>query len=130
MSVLVHKEMSKLFIYYREVFSLLFIVLFLRHRFSDISHSMLNKKVFIEILWLALFPLIIITLALVDPMVELYGDSLSVGVTAYDGIVNPKLYVFRNAVIYLPMVFYIAVRGLSLSDINKIASVAAFFCTC
>ena len=128
MSVLVHKEMAKLFVYYREVFGLVFIVLLLRQRFSDISHSMLNKKVFIEILLLALFPLIIIILALVDPMVTLYdGSSLSVGVTAYDGSVNPKLYVFRNAVIYLPMVFYIAVRGLSLSDINKIAGVAAFF---
>jgi len=126
MMVLVHKEMAKLFVFYREIFGLVFIVLLLRQRFSDISHSMLNKKVFIEILLLALFPLIIIILALVDPMVKLYGDSLSVGVTSYDGSVNSKLYVFRNAVLYLPMVFYIAVRGLSLSDINKIAGICAF----
>ena len=127
MMVLVHKEMAKLFVFYREIFGLVFIVLLLRQRFSDISHSMLNKKVFIEILLLALFPLIIIILALVDPMVSLYGNNLIDSIMSRDADVNPKLYVFRNAVIYLPMVFYIAVRGLSPSDINKIAGVSAVF---
>jgi hypothetical protein len=127
MLVLVHKEISKLFVYYREIFSLVFIGLFFVHRSSHIVQSFINRRVFIEIFLLLLFPIIIIVTAFFDPMVELYGDSLSVGVTAYDGNVNPKVYVFRNAVIYLPMVLYIAVRGLSLSDINKIAGVLAFF---
>lgn len=127
MLVLVHKEVSRLFVYYREIFGLLFIVLLFLHKPSHLFHSLTNRKVYLEIIFLILFPLTIIISALFDPMVELYGDSLSVGVTAYDGNVNPKIYVFRNAVIYLPMVLYIAIRGLSESDINKIAVVSALF---
>jgi len=127
MSVLIHKEVAKVFVFYREIFSLIFIALLLRKGISKIFHAVLNKKVIAEIFLLALFPLIIITSALFDPMVNLYGDALSTGVTAYGGNVNPTLYVIRNAVLYLPMVFYIAVRGLSISDINKIAGVAAIF---
>ena len=123
--VSLHQEILKLFVYYREVFGLVFILLLFVKRSSNIFHSMLYRKVFVENLLLILFPLIIILVSFFDPMVELYGDSLSVGITAYDGNVNPKLYVFRNAVLYLPMVFYIAVRGLSPSDINKIAVTSA-----
>jgi len=122
-----HQEISKLFVYYREILSLLFIVLLVMHGSSDIFQSMLNRRVFFEILLLVLFPLIIIVTALVDPMVSLYGSDLSDSIMTRDADVNPKLYVFRNAVIYLPMVFYIAVRGLSPSDINKIAGVSALF---
>jgi len=123
----VHEEIHKLFVYYREIFGLLFIILLIMHGPSKIFKSMINKRIFFEILFLILFPLIIIVTALVDPMVNLYGESLGTA-TRYDGGgLNPKLYVFRNAVLYLPMVFYFTVRGLSPSDINKIAVVTALF---
>ena len=127
MLVLIHQEVAKVFVLYRELFSLIFVALLLWQGFSKISHSLLNKKVVVEFFLLALFPLLIVSMGLVDPMVNLYGDPLSDAVSAYGGSVNPILYVFRNAVLYLPMVFYIAVRGLSTSDINKIAGVAVFF---
>jgi len=127
MLVMIHKEVGKIVVFYREIFSLIFLALLLWQGFSKISHSLFNKRVIVEIFLLALFPLLLVTMALVDPMVNLYGDLLSVGVTAYDGYVDPRLYVLRNAVIYLPMVFYIAVRGLSTSEINKIAGVIVFF---
>ena len=127
MFVLVHKEVANIFAFYRELFGLAFLVLLFIHKSSYIYQSIINRRIIIEIIFLMLFPFIIIITALFDPMNVLYGDPLSEGVTAYDGSVNPKIYVFRNAVIYLPMVFYIAIRGLSKSDINKIAGVTALF---
>ena len=54
MLVLVHKEISKLFVYYREIFSLVFIGLFFVHRSSHIVQSFINRRVFIEIFDIAL----------------------------------------------------------------------------
>lgn len=125
--VLVHKEVSKLFPYYRELFGLVFILLIFLYKSSHIYNSIINNRIFYEIILLLFFPIIIIITALFDPMVELYGDTLDVGVTAYDGNVNPKIYVFRNAVIYLPMVFYMAIRGFSISDLKKVAMTTSLF---
>ena len=99
MSVMIHKEVGRVFVFYREIFSLIFIVLLLRQGVSKISHSLLNKRVVVEFFLLALFPLLIVSMGLVDPMVNLYGDPLSDVVSAYGGNVNPTLYVLPNAVL-------------------------------
>ncbi len=120
-----HQEVSQLVsYYYREMFGLVFIVLLFMHRPSEIYRSMFNRRVYVEISLLLLFPLLIVVTAMVDPMVNLYGSDLS-EILSSDTKVNPKLYVFRNVIIYLPMLLYIAVRGLSPSDINKIAVFSA-----
>ena len=119
-----HQEVSQLVTYYREIFGLVFIVLLFMHGPSNIFRSVFNRRVYVEVLFLVLFPLLIFVTAIFDPMVNLYGTDFS-EILSSDEKVNPKLYIFRNAVIYLPMVFYIAVRGLSQSEINKIAGVSA-----
>lgn len=127
MLVLIHKQIASLFVYYREIFALTFMILILYQTSSNSFRFMRNKKFFTEIFLLILFPLIIIIFALIDPGARLYNDTLDIAVKSFDGNINPSLYILRNAVIYLPMLFYIAIRGLSVSDINKIASVIAFF---
>lgn len=126
MLLLVHKEVVSLLPFYREIFAIFFILLILKQKTFDISQFMLNKKVFLVNASLIFFPLLIIILGFIDPMVSLYPDTLEKA-TDFGGDINPKLYIFRNAVIYLPMLFYISIRGLSENDINKIASVIAYF---
>lgn len=120
-----HQEVSQLIsYYYRELFGLVFIVLLLMQGPYKIYYSTFHRKVYIEVLLLALFPLLLFFSAMIDPMVNLYGTNFS-EILLTDREVNPKLYIFRNTVIYLPMLFYITVRGLSPSEINRIAAVSA-----
>lgn len=126
MLLLVHKEVVSLLPFYREIFAIFFILLILKQKKLDISQFILNRKFFLVNVSLIIFPLLIIILGFIDPMVSLYPDTLKKA-TDFGGDINPKFYIFRNAVIYLPMLFYISIRGLSTKDINKIASVIAFF---
>ena len=56
------------------------------------------------------------------------GETLYVGNTGLQGItevnVDPRLYVLRNSLLYLPMVFYFACIGISEKEINRICFIA------
>jgi hypothetical protein len=125
-----HFEVNKIFPYYREllaaVFSVLwFIKIFAKSRLSPDSKLLVRKEVF----FLVLFPGLLILFAIVDPLFtlndpgkSLYGSDITEASLHLEAI-DPKVYILRNALLYLPMVLYFAVRGLSEKEIKKIAMI-------
>ena len=96
MLLLVHKEVVLLLPFYREIFAIFFILLILKQKKLDISQFILNRKFFLVNVSLIIFPLLIIILGFIDPMVSLYPDTLKKA-TDFGGDINPKLYIFRNS---------------------------------
>ena len=103
--------------YYREMIAVGFLIL--------LSFNLLNQKPFSlkvrkEVFYLILFPFLLCLSALYDPMGVLYGGSIN-DITNVTINIDPRLYVLRNALLYLPMVLYFATRGITREEINKIA---------
>jgi hypothetical protein len=125
-----HFEINKLFPYYRELiaasFSVLWVIkIFAKTRLSPESKLLVRKEVF----FLMLFPGLLILFAIVDPLFilndpgkSLYGADITEASLHLESI-DPKVYILRNALLYLPMVLYFAVRGLSENEIKKIAMI-------
>ncbi len=109
--------------FYREFFALLFIMFL---TISLIELGSLKLRIRSEIFFLLLFPLLLSIAALYDPMVNLYQDAWGLATIAstFEGEADPRIYVLRNALLYLPMVIYLAIRGLSPEEINKIAYIS------
>lgn len=108
--------------YYREFLVALFsILLFFKVTTTKRLLGRLHK-VRKEIFFLVLFPFLLILFAIVDAGKNLYGsDILSASLRLEK--VDPILYVLRNAFLYIPMVLYFAVRGLTKKEISQIALV-------
>jgi hypothetical protein len=109
---------NKTYLFYREVFSLLFISLLL-YRFLSSSWNVLDAKLRLSnpILHLLLFPILLFFWSFFDPHIPLYGAFDVEGVSTNIGGASPTVYILRNALLYLPMVVYFHLRGLSLSEI-------------
>ena len=109
--------------FYRELFGLFFILLLISNL---IDKRFLNVKMRYEIFFLLLFPLLLCISAIYDPMVNLYSNNWGLGVitSTYDSNLDPRLYVIRNAVLYLPMVLYFSIRGITKGELKNIALVS------
>ncbi|MCL9683551.1 O-antigen ligase family protein [Legionella maioricensis] len=66
------------------------------------------------------FPLILLVFAVLDTGKNLYDNDIT-ETSLHLRYLNPDLYVLRNALLYVPMVVYFALRGLKSSEIRKIA---------
>ena len=106
--------------YYKEVFTLIFFVLVLDLLFKrNITTSKL------EMLFLVSFPGLLVLSALADTDNKLYDDSQ---ITYSEGMlsVKPAFFMLRCAILHVPMVMYCAIRGVTRSEINKVARI----CVC
>ncbi len=110
------------FLYYREdiaaIFLILSIVKFLSDSGSDFGSRVIIRK---ELFFAILFPLLLIIFKISDSGRNLYNDADTLGASAQLEKVDRGMYVLRNALLYIPMLVYISLRGLSEREIQKIA---------
>ena len=104
------------FTYYREFFAALFFILVLL-QLQKKGFSFFRRR---EVFFLILSMLYIILAAFFDSGVSLYGDMDMTAASENLSNINPTIYVLRNAFIYIPMVFYISLRGISWNELKKI----------
>jgi hypothetical protein len=118
-----HSVVSDKCVYYREFFAAFYSILSVRKLFAGEmnlfgKHYALKNELFSVIL----FPLLLVLFAVIDPGVNLYGSDITQASLQLK-TVSPTLYVLRNAFLYIPMIFYFALRGFSEDEIKKIAFV-------
>ena len=122
-----YSEYFGIFSLYREMMALIFLILLLVNLYAAGPISINPRK---EIWYLILFPILLMISAIYDPMVMLYREQNYMGGAGVSDITNfevdPRVYILRNAIIYLPMTFYIASRGLSEKEIQQIAFISVF----
>ncbi|KTD24333.1 Lipid A core - O-antigen ligase and related enzymes [Legionella lansingensis] len=113
-----HYLLFDTFIYYRELFAVVFSVLCCM-KLSDLFYKRHPSELFL----LIFFPMLLALFAIVDPGTNLYGNDAT-GASLHLKTINSDLYILRNALIYVPMVVYFALRGLSEKEVQKIAFIA------
>lgn len=107
---------------YREYFFLFFLLLSL---LTLIEREYLILSIRPEIFFLMLSIICLTISALYDPMTDLYKFSWDWQITSKSAAgIDPRLFVLRAAVIYIPMVFYFSLRGLKESEIKNIAFIS------
>ena len=108
--------------FYREIIGISFLLLLLVNLYQE---RYLDFKIRKELLFLILGPVLLIFSALYDPMIILYSDGTSVNDITSESIdIDPRLYVLRNAILYLPMILYFSRRGMSKKEIEHIAIIS------
>ena len=112
---------------YREIFFILFSILFI---YEFLLHGPVSiKKVRLDVIAFVTFPFLLFLAALYDPLVDLYGLGESLG-DITNATVDPRVYVIRNAILYLPMVLYFYFRSISAQEMRflalSIASIGPF----
>ncbi len=108
-------------VYYREVISAIFLTL------CCIKYVSKRKELLeqhydtgVDIGLIICFPLILLVFAVLDTGKSLYDSDITEA-SLHLKYLNPDLYVLRNALLYVPMVVYFALRGIKDSEIRKIA---------
>jgi len=118
-----HFFVTKYLFYYREIFAVVFSILIVQYLLNN--SIVLSMR--IEVFFILLFLFALILFALFDPgnnlyeEIDYYGE---VSETISDGYL--ALYVLRNALLYIPMICYLALRGLSEKEVKKIAVIVTF----
>ena len=108
--------------FYREIIGISFLLLLLVNLYQE---RYLDFKIRKELLFLILGPVLLIFSALYDPMIILYSDGTSFNDITSESIdIDPRLYVLRNAILYLPMILYFSRRGMSKKEIEHIAIIS------
>jgi len=120
-----HYHICEIFPYYRELIGALFAVLCVRYLLSKAlkkqgGDTQRSRPLF----YLLLFPALLFLWSFIDPGVPLYGDQMLEMVSKQLSGRSTRLYVLRNALLYLPMVLYVYFRGVSLAEIRLIALTA------
>lgn len=106
-------------VYYREaIFAFFLILSFIKYLSKGKERLEPNYDLGLVIL----FPLLLLVFALFDTGKNLYNNDITEA-SLHLKYVNPDLYVVRNALLYVPMVVYFALRGLKDCEIEKIALV-------
>ena len=77
-----------------------------------------------EMLTFVAFQFMLVGFAALDPGSDLYGYD-SADASVHVASVGNAVYVLRNAVLYVPMVLYIAARKLTIGEVRGIALVTA-----
>lgn len=108
-----------MFTFYREFIALLFAFFLLKRVLGELI-SGAKPKVRKEVLYFCIFPIMLILLSLGDPMVNLYGNSITnASELLTEG--DATIYILRNAIIYMPMVLYFYVYGISEDAIRYLS---------
>ena len=108
----IHFIVIEYFAYYREVITFIFIIMTIK----KYNIKTLNVALTREIFWFILSIVVIIALSLIDSGKYLYQQYDIADITQSVQVINPTIYVLRNAILYAPMVFYFYIRGLSKSE--------------
>lgn len=114
-----HARVSERVLYYREAAAAAFFVMWLI-LIAGRKRDVLTVGISREMLAFVAFPCWLGAMALFDPGVDLYGDGRNSALLD-DAAVGASLYVLRNALLYVPMVLYVAVRGLSVDEVRRLA---------
>lgn len=118
-------EISKTYTYYRELFGGLFGGLWLWQFATSVpSDAGASLRVHKTMFYLILFPVLLVIWSLIDSGISLYGETSFSEVSENLSASNVTLYVLRNALLYLPMVFYFSRRGLREQELQLIALAA------
>lgn len=120
-----HYKIAEWFLYYRECFAALFLLLWLKDLCLRLQKPYVKMRLPREAAYLLLFGLFLILAAAIDPHNDLYLDDMTDASAALSTI-PPDIYIIRNAFIYLPMFLYIAGRGLSGVEVKHIAQIVSF----
>ena len=104
--------------FYREIFFILFLFLLLYELliFGPIKFSSLR----IDFFMFLFFPILVFISIFYDPMIDIYGYGEGLGDITVASV-DPRIYVFRNAIIYIPMVLYFYFRGITQKEIKFLA---------
>lgn len=104
--------------YYREIFAFLFLTFFI---FNLYHKRFVSFHVDKEIFFLLLFPFLLCISALYDPMIDLYGFGENLDYISKGSSVDPRIYILRNAILYVPLVLYLSERGISKKELRDIS---------
>lgn len=120
-----HFKLYESLVYYREIFFVMFVILsagYLLKKLNGVRASVfcINKLLFL----LFSFPVLLVVWSFLDSGRELYVGASTLDMPVNVTGIAMSIYVLRNAVLYLPMVLYFYLRGLSLSEIRLVAFVA------
>ena len=114
-----HAAVSERFVYYREAAAAGFFIMWLM-LVGGRSRDVLTMGISREMIVFIAFPCWLILMAAFDPGIDLYGDGRTS--TILEGAaVGPTVYVLRNALLYVPLVLYLAVRGLSVKEVRLLS---------
>ncbi len=117
----IHYKINTIFPFYREFTSIIYLFFVFIELFKNKSEKVRN-----EIFYLFLFPLILIFFIIFDTGKPLYEGNDITNISDNVSGINPIFYAFRNILVYLPMVFYFNLRGLTHKEINYLAFVIVF----
>ncbi|MDC0309006.1 hypothetical protein OAL38_01040 [bacterium] len=119
-----HYNIQSPYLYYRELFGILFIALIIWHcLLKSTNVGGLSWPIF----YLLLFPVMLIFWSVLDTGISLYaGGDAAMSSEHLQGASQMKLvvYVLRNALLYLPLVVYLYLRGLNTQEIRLVALIA------
>ncbi len=119
-----HFAMTERLTYYREIFAVTFSLLIIHNLLKYFLKYQIGLSMRPEVFYIFLSLFTLIFFALFDPGVNLYGfDATETSENLLN--VNLTLYVLRNALLYIPMVCYLALRGLSEKELKLLAGIVA-----
>jgi len=104
------------FVYYRELFAVFFSFFIFKSIFSKIENNR-RWKIRAEVFYLCLFPIILILISFVDPKIKLYEGGVSDASELLNDT-HATIYIIRNAILYIPMVLYFYIYGISETAIR------------
>lgn len=116
-----HFWMQDIFIYYRELFAAIFTFLFLLRITATFERHAFHSA---EVM-LVVFLLFIGVHAILIKGNVLYASKDIADASLQLTSIDPTLYVLRNAALYIPMVLYFSVRGLTAKEITYICRVVS-----
>jgi len=102
-------------------------VFFLGLLFMHLAYErFIDYRIRKEIFYLLLFPMLLCVAAIYDPLINLYQESYGLETTASSvGIqIDPRVYVLRNALLYIPLVLYFSIRGVSNQELKDLAAIS------
>jgi hypothetical protein len=111
------------FVYYREFMAVFFLALLFMHLAYE---RFIDYRIRKEIFYLLLFPVLLCVAAIYDPLINLYQESygLETMISSVSMQIDPRVYILRNAILYLPLVLYFSNRGISNQELKDLASIS------
>jgi hypothetical protein len=107
--------------FYREIIAIVFLGMIV---ISLLEKGTLKLEMRRELFYFLAFPSILLLAAFYDPMRSLYNSSDLAGITSSGLDIDPRIYILRNAFLYVPLVIYLSMRGITKEELKNIAIVA------
>ncbi len=120
-----HAQLIDKFRYYQEFFALFFISLIIMRSRRFFNIIIKRRELFYTML---LIPILIFA-AMYDEGISLYSDYFSNIMTMKLGV-DLRLYIIRNAVLYIPMIVYLSMRGCSHRELRTICFIVTAMFPC